>query len=53
MLFIDEAYGLNPKVGGTFVGEAVDEMVAILTDEKFKGKMLLILAGYDQDMEEV
>ena len=53
VLFIDEAYGLNPKVGGQFVGEAVDEMVAILTDEKFKGRMLLILAGYDNDMEQM
>ena len=28
-------------------------MVAILTDEKFKGRMLVILAGYENDMEDM
>lgn len=31
--------------------EAVDEMVKCLTAEEFKGKLLVILAGYEKDME--
>jgi replication-associated recombination protein RarA len=53
VLFIDEAYGLDPEKGGPYMQEAVDEMVAILTDEKFKGNMVLILAGYENDMEKM
>lgn len=53
VLFIDEAYQLNPTRGGSFMTEAVDELVGALTEEEFKGKLLVILAGYDQDMEEM
>ena len=53
VLFIDEAYQLNPMRGGNFMTEAVDELVGALTEEEFKGKLLVILAGYDQDMEEM
>jgi AAA+ superfamily predicted ATPase len=53
VLFIDEAYGLDPEKGGPYMHEAVDEMVAILTDEKFKGNTVLILAGYEDDMEKL
>jgi hypothetical protein len=52
-LFIDEAYQLNPARGGPYMTEAVDELVGALTDEEFKGKVLVILAGYDQDMEDM
>ena len=31
----------------------VDELVGALTEEEFKGKLLVILAGYDADMEQV
>jgi SpoVK/Ycf46/Vps4 family AAA+-type ATPase len=51
VLFIDEAYQLDPQRGGSFMTEAVDELVGALTDEEFKGRLLVILAGYDQDME--
>lgn len=47
VLFIDEAYRLAE---GHFAQEAMDEMVATLTNEKFMGKMVVILAGYEQDM---
>ncbi|KAF9004594.1 P-loop containing nucleoside triphosphate hydrolase protein [Cyathus striatus] len=47
VLFIDEAYRLAE---GHFAQEAMDELVGILTNEKFKGKMVVILAGYDQDI---
>ena len=53
VLFIDEAYQLNPSRGGTFMTEAVDELCAKITDEEFKGKLLVLLAGYDADMDEM
>ena len=53
VLFIDEAYQLNPSRGGHYMTEAVDELVGLLTDEEFKDKILVILAGYDADMNEM
>ena len=53
VLFIDEAYQLDPTRGGSFMTEAVDELVGALTEEEFKGKLLVILAGYDKDMEQM
>lgn len=53
VLFIDEAYQLNPYRGGSFMTEAVDELCAKLTDTEFKGKTLVLLAGYDSDMEQM
>ena len=53
VLFIDEAYQLNPRRGGAYMTEVVDELVAKLTDEEFKGKILVLLAGYDADMDEM
>ncbi|KAH8824642.1 P-loop containing nucleoside triphosphate hydrolase protein [Flagelloscypha sp. PMI_526] len=47
VLFIDEAYRLAE---GRFAQEAIDEMVGLLTQERFKGKIVVILAGYDQDI---
>lgn len=51
VLFIDEAYRLNPAVGGSFMQEALDELVQLLTEPKFKGKLVVILAGYEADMD--
>ena len=46
MLFIDEAYRLHPRgEGGVFAREALDEIVQLLTEPKFKGKMVVIMAG--------
>ena len=47
VLFIDEAYRL---AAGHFAREAMDELVDQLTKPQFKGKMIVILAGYDQDI---
>ncbi|KAJ6576430.1 hypothetical protein DFH09DRAFT_1149320 [Mycena vulgaris] len=47
VLFIDEAYRLGE---GRFAQEAIDELVGILTHPKFQSKVVVILAGYDQDM---
>lgn len=53
VLFVDEAYQLNPGIGGTFMQEAVDEIVKLLTDLDFKNKMIVILAGYKEDMDKM
>ena len=53
VLFIDEAYQLNPERGGSFMTEAVDELVKCLTSEEYKGKVLVILAGYKDDMRDL
>ncbi|KAF8877917.1 P-loop containing nucleoside triphosphate hydrolase protein [Infundibulicybe gibba] len=47
VLFVDEAYRLAE---GHFAQEAMDEMVTLMTDERFRGKLVIILAGYDKDM---
>lgn len=47
VLFIDEAYRLGQ---GGFAQEAMDELVDNMTKSKFAGKMIIILAGYDNDM---
>lgn len=51
VLFIDEAYQLDPARGGSYMAEAADELVGAVTEDEFKGKILVILAGYDVDME--
>ena len=35
VLFIDEAYQLDPARGGHYMTEAVDELVGALTEEEF------------------
>jgi hypothetical protein len=47
VLFVDEAYRLSE---GYFAQEAVNELVDTMTKPKFFGKMVIILAGYDNDM---
>lgn len=47
VLFIDEAYRLGQ---GQFAHEAIDELVDNITKPRFAGKMVIILAGYDKDM---
>jgi rubrerythrin len=45
---------LNPRRGAaSFGGEALDEIVKNLTHKDFKGKLAIILAGYDSDMDEL
>ncbi|KAG6891610.1 hypothetical protein C0992_002649 [Termitomyces sp. T32_za158] len=47
VLFIDEAYRLSD---GKFAHEAIDEIVTLLTLDKFKSKMIVVLAGYEQEI---
>ena len=48
VLFIDEAYRLAE---GQFAVEAMDELVDCLTKQKFAQKLVVILAGYDKDID--
>jgi hypothetical protein len=50
VLFIDEAYRLSQ---GHFAKEAMDELVGILTQDRYRGKLLVILAGYDQEINDL
>jgi hypothetical protein len=50
VLFIDEAYRLGE---GHFAKEAVDELVSCLTLERYKGRVIVILAGYDQEINQL
>lgn len=47
VLFVDEAYRLQD---GQFGKEAVNEIVDCLTKPDFMGKLVVILAGYTDDM---
>lgn len=47
VLFIDEAYRL---ASGPFGKEAVDEIVNLVTLPKYKSKLVVVLAGYDRDI---
>lgn len=53
VLFIDEAYQLNPSKGGQYMQEVVDEIVRALTSVEIRGNMVLILAGYERDIDEM
>ena len=53
VLFIDEAYQLKPARGGSYMTEAVDELVKCLTSPEFQGKLIVVLAGYQKDMEDM
>ena len=48
VLFIDEAYRLAE---GGFATEAMDELVDCMTKPKFAQKLIIILAGYDKDID--
>lgn len=47
ILLVDEAYRLAE---GHFAKEAIDEIVDCITKPKFKQKLIIILAGYDNDI---
>ena len=50
VLFIDEAYRLSE---GHFAKEAMDEIVGLMTNERYMNKLVIILAGYDHQMNEL
>jgi hypothetical protein len=41
---VDEAYRLS---GSRFAKDAIDELVGVLSQKRFKAKLAVILAGYD------
>lgn len=49
VLFIDEAYTLNQGENDSFGHEAIDALVKLILDNK--GRLIVILAGYTQDMQ--
>lgn len=53
VLFIDEAYRLacSPGDSDSFREEAIVEMVDCLTKPRYMGKLIVILAGYTEDMD--
>ncbi|KAF5573393.1 NFX1-type zinc finger-containing protein [Fusarium pseudoanthophilum] len=48
ILFIDEAYRLSSETG--FAKEAVDELVDCVTKPRYQDKLIIILAGYVEDI---
>ena len=50
VLFVDEAYRSSE---GPFTKEAMDELFGILTQERFKAKLVVILAGYDKEINQL
>jgi SpoVK/Ycf46/Vps4 family AAA+-type ATPase len=50
VLFIDEAYRLLDDV---FSAEIVGEIVQLLTEDDFKGKMVVIFAGYEEPIRQL
>ncbi|WZH42512.1 P-loop containing nucleoside triphosphate hydrolase protein [Fusarium acuminatum] len=50
VLFIDEAYRLAGS-RGSFAEEAVSELVDAVTKSQFARKLIIVLAGYEEDMD--
>jgi len=50
VLFIDEAYGLSPD-RSAFGADALEKLLANLTDPRYEGKMVVVLAGYEAHLE--
>ncbi|KAF9264149.1 P-loop containing nucleoside triphosphate hydrolase protein [Marasmius fiardii PR-910] len=50
VLFIDEAYRLGD---GHFAQEAMDEIVSLMTQDHYMSKVVIVLAGYDVDMNQL
>ena len=51
VLFIDEVYGLIPEPRDSFLKETVLQFLANLTDPKYEGNMIVIIAGYTSDID--
>ena len=54
VLLIDEAYMLSPKRNPSgFGGQSLDELVKALTSAEFHNKLIVILAGYEDDLRDL
>ena len=53
VLFIDEAYGLDASKGSPYAKDAMEMLLSNMTDPKYEGKMVVILAGYTHHMSEL
>lgn len=54
VLFIDEAYRLaQGGNGSSFGSDVVSELVDLLTKPKFSGKLIVILAGYEAEINQL
>lgn len=56
ILFIDEAHGLCPGPAHrqvSYSAEAVESLVGHLTEEEFKGNLLVIMAGYTAQVDQM
>ncbi|UKZ79626.1 hypothetical protein TrVFT333_007386 [Trichoderma virens FT-333] len=51
VLFIDEAYRLASGGRNSFTNEAVGEIVDCMTKPRYYRKMVIVMAGYTQDMD--
>ena len=52
ILFIDEAYGLDPS-RSPYGRDCLEQLLANLTDPKFEGNMVVIIAGYSADIDKL
>jgi hypothetical protein len=51
LLFIDEAHNLKPSSnGGDFKGQVLATLVAAMTSLAYRGKLLVVIAGYTDEM---
>ena len=53
VLFIDEAYGMMPSRGNLFGKDIIQCLLDNVTTEEFKGKLIVILGGYEADINEL
>ena len=55
VLFIDEAYNLGSRngSGGSFGQEVQDKLLQMLTEDRYKHKMVVVIAGYKEKMDEM
>lgn len=50
MVFIDEAYNLAGRGSSLFAQEAVDQLAYCMTADAYRGKSIIVLAGYEAEM---
>ena len=52
VLFIDEAYGMSPK-NTSFGKDIIQALLDNVTTDEFRGKVIVILGGYLENIEEL